>query len=63
MKDPMMIQHQAYLNDLESAAKASLPTWERALTKPSPFASGRGKMLFVAFLAIVVPLPWDAITS
>jgi len=58
MKEPMMIQHQAYLNDLECMAKA---THKRSCPAEDGFASNskvHGTIFFAAFIAIIAFVPW-----
>lgn len=61
MKEPMMIQHQAYLNDLESMAKA---THKRSLLALDGLASNskvHGTIFVAAFIAIIAFVPWTVV--
>lgn len=61
MKDPMMIQHQAYLKDLENVVKTNGRGAEWVNMERFASANGRVKTVFVVFVVIVTLLPWGAI--
>ena len=60
MKDPMMIQHQAYLSDLEKLAETTCKGTDRTNPDASFRLNYRGGLVAGAFVTFLAIVPWKS---
>ncbi|OSQ41941.1 hypothetical protein MGEO_20885 [Marivita geojedonensis] len=60
MKDPIMIQHQAYLSDLEKLAETTCKGTERVNPVASYRLNHRGGVIVAAFITFLAIVPWNS---